>query len=394
MKQSCRDIALHYFVDDLPSATIIGGRLQKIVDCIYLGKSVSDLSVRFLRQFGLEALHRLATGALHYNKFRELAVLEQACRIEAATAAKLASDTGKRAREAVSEAQERAREVAMWAKIRSARSQADAARLARESDPKNIRKVKNQQLRTRYNICTFVEKDCFDQLMSILESVDAGQRLGEETFVWLSSVGKPYFSDQLRTAYHRLEAKFFVDEFQRTGDPWMAVNASKHFRKCSLAKDADALLSPINIAGQKSPKLKAALCTTHGGAMRDLGNWDEALRLGETAYAIEPADYRPCTLLGAIHMETGNYGLGQEWYAKAVERGATVDSVDQDLRTIFFRADQAKQEKMREFLLSDDPVRFAWVRKGPRQPKSKQEKGSGQARIHAAETPSGSSFCR
>ena len=394
MKQSGHDIALHYFVDDLPSATIIGGRLQKIVDCIHLGKSVSDLSLRFLRQFGLESLHRLATGALHYENFRELAVVEQASRIEAATAAKLASDAEKRAREAVSEAQERAREVAMWAKIQSARNQAEAARLARESDPRNILKVKNKQLRARYNINIFVDQDCFDQLMSILECVDAGQRLREETFVWLSSVGKPYFSDQLRTAYHRLEAKFFVDEFQRTGDPWMAVNASKHFRKCNLAKDADALLSAINVARQTSPKLKAALCTTHGGAMRDLGNWDEALRLGETAHTIGPADYRPCTLLGAIHMETGNYGLGQEWYAKAVERGATVDSVDQDLRIIFFRADQAKQEKMRAFLLSDDPVRFSWARKGPRQPKSKQEKRSGQARTPAAETQSGSPLFR
>ena len=60
-------------------------------------------------------------------------------------------------------------------------------------------------------------------------------------------------------------------------------------------------------------------------------------------------------------METGNYSVGQEWYAKAVERGATVDSVDQDLRNIFFRADKSKQAEMRAFLLSDDPVRYAWV---------------------------------
>jgi hypothetical protein len=57
-------------------------------------------------------------------------------------------------------------------------------------------------------------------------------------------------------------------------------------------------------------------------------------------------------------METGRYGLGQEWYAKAVERGATIKSVDQDLRTIFFRADPAKQADMRAFLLREDPVRY------------------------------------
>ena len=57
----------------------------------------------------------------------------------------------------------------------------------------------------------------------------------------------------------------------------------------------------------------------------------------------------------------GNYSLGQEWYAKAVERGATVDSVDQDLRNIFHRADQAKKAEMREFLLREDSVRYSWV---------------------------------
>ncbi|MCB1871752.1 MAG: hypothetical protein KDI49_07070, partial [Gammaproteobacteria bacterium] len=138
--------------------------------------------------------------------------------------------------------------------------------------------------------------------------------------------------------------------------------ASSQFRKCDCALDADTLLGTINVSQQKSSKLKSAICTTHGGVMRDLRRWDEALHLGEKAHALKADDYRPCTLLGAIHMETGNYSLGQEWYAKAVERGATVDSVDQDLRNIFFRADKARQAEIREFLLSQDPVRYAWVK--------------------------------
>lgn len=98
--------------------------------------------------------------------------------------------------------------------------------------------------------------------------------------------------------------------------------------------------------------------------MRDLRRWKEALRLGEKAHTLRADDYRPCTLLGAIHVETGNYGLGKEWYEKAVERGATVDSVDQDLRNIFFRSDKHKQAEMRKFLLNEDPTRYAWVKSG------------------------------
>ena len=347
---SYRDTALHYCVDDMPGADIPGARLQNILDCLRLGRPVTRLSLGFLQQQGLEALHRLATGALPYDSFRELALAEQATRIEAAAAAGLAR-----------EAEERARDIAIQAGIKLAHEQAEAARLARESDPKYIAKIKKQQLRARYGVDTYVEQHCFGRLMNILECLDADQRLTDEDFVWLSSEGELYFSDQLRIAYHRLEADFFAREFKRTHDPWMAVNASSYFRKCNCARDADSLLGTINVEQQRSAKLKSALCTTRGGVMRDLERWDEALRLGEKAHALKADDYRPCTLLGAIHMETGNYSLGQEWYAKAVERGATVDSVDQDLRRIFFRADQAKQAEMRAFLLREDPVRYAWT---------------------------------
>ena len=359
---SYRDIALRYCVDDLPGASVLGARLQKILDCLQLGRSVTPLSLAFLQKQGLGALYRLATGTLSYDSFRERALSEQSVRIETATAARLNR-----------EAEERAREAAMQAKMKLALEQAEAARRARESDPQYIAKLKQQKLRARYGVDTYVEPHCFSRLMDILKRVDAGQRLSLEDFVWLSSVAEDYFTKELRAAYHRLEADFFADEFKKTHDPWAAVNASGHYRKCNCAGDADSLLKTIRVEKQKSPKLKSALCTTHGGVMRDLGRWDEALQLGEKAHVLRPDDFRPCTLLGAVHMETGNYSLGQEWYAKAVERGAKVDDVDQDLRSIFFQADQAKQVEMREFLLREDPIRYAWAK-----PKAKIHKGRPQ----------------
>ncbi len=347
---SYRDTALDYCVDDLPGASLPGARLQSILDCLRHGRPVTRLSLAFLEAQGLESLHRLATGALPYDGFQELARAEQAIRIEAATAARLTR-----------EAEERARQAALQARMKVAQEEAEAARLAREVDPKYIAKIKNRELRARYGIDTFVEQHCFGQLMDILKRVDAGQRLGPEDFVWLSSVGEEYFTEELRNAYHRLEATFLAGAFKKTGDPWAAVNASSHYRKCERASDAESLLGTINIEQQKSPKLKSALCTTRGGVMRDLEHWDEALQLGEKAHALTPDDFRPCTLLGAVHMETGQYDLGQKWYTKAVELGATVDSVDQDLRNIYFRADQATRMEMRDFLLREDPIRYAWA---------------------------------
>jgi tetratricopeptide (TPR) repeat protein len=246
-------------------------------------------------------------------------------------------------------------------KAEQQRQQAERVRLARERDPKYIAKVKSQQLRARYGLDLFIEKHCFGRLMEILRRADAGSRFQPEDLVWLSTEGKAYFSEPLKHKFHAAEADFFISEYQRTRDPWMAVSASGHCRKSGRASEAHDLLASIPQASQKLPKLRSAICTTHGGALRDLGLWDDALALGEQAHGLTPRDYRPCTLLGAVHMETGNYEAGQSWYAKAVERGAEERSIDADLRGIIMRADMAKREEIKRFLLRDDPVRFAWV---------------------------------
>lgn len=96
--------------------------------------------------------------------------------------------------------------------------------------------------------------------------------------------------------------------------------------------------------------------------MRDLERWDDALRLGQEAHALTPKDYRPCTLLGAVYMETSHYDLGRLWYAKAVERGANEQDVDNDLHKIYKRANRDKKAALSAFLIRLDPQRYAWAR--------------------------------
>lgn len=150
---------------------------------------------------------------------------------------------------------------------------------------------------------------------------------------------------------------FMQASLKELQDPWMAVNASSHYRKCDRAMDADLLLDTINVEQQKTPKLSSALCTTHGGVKRDLKEFDKGLHLGEKAHALTPDHYHPCTLLGAIYMELGNYELGQKWYANAVERGATVDSVDRDIRKIYRQLGHHERGAMKSFLQNDDSIR-------------------------------------
>jgi hypothetical protein len=62
--------------------------------------------------------------------------------------------------------------------------------------------------------------------------------------------------------------------------------------------------------------------------MRDLRRPSEAIQMGETAHSLMPRDYRPCTLLGAVHMEQREFERGHAWYEKARERGAPEESID------------------------------------------------------------------
>lgn len=96
--------------------------------------------------------------------------------------------------------------------------------------------------------------------------------------------------------------------------------------------------------------------------MRDLNHFDEALKFGGQAHALTPKDFRPCTLLGAVNIEMGDYLTGLDWYEKAKERGASERSINYDLRGILLRADKAKREEIKAVLLRVDSERYKWVR--------------------------------
>ncbi|MCI5227017.1 MAG: hypothetical protein D3918_10270 [Candidatus Electrothrix sp. AX2] len=188
-------------------------------------------------------------------------------------------------------------------------------------------------------------------------------RSGDD-IIWLSTKEDgEYYTVELKEGYHKNEAEFYVSEFKKRKNPWAAVNASSHYRKCNDVEAADLLLQTINIDKFKNAKLKSALCTTHGGAKRDLEQWKQALALGEQAHLLTPQDFRPCTLLGALNMEIGRYDLGQYWYKKAIARGYSERAMDDDLRSIFMRAEKKNKEKLKNYLLNIDSFRYRWVNK-------------------------------
>lgn len=342
-------IAHHYCLSDIPGATIPATRLSNALDSIHHGRPLTALSLKYLEEQKLTDLHRLATGQITYDAYIEVASRVQQCREQAAKAEREAKEAAHLAREAEWER-----------KYKLEREAAEAARIARASDPKYIAKMKAQALRSKYGM-DYIDQPLYQRMMDILKRVDSGNRLGEDDFVWLTTAAKQHFTEELRQAYHLREAEFFAGEYNRTLDPWNAVNASKHYRKCDQPEKALELLDSVPAATPKDPKIKSAMCTTRGGVMRDMGQLDEARQLGEQGHEYKPQDFRPCTLLGAVHMELGNFSEAQDWYTKAKERGASERSIDAELIRIFQRADQAKREAIKAFLLAEDPNRYRWV---------------------------------
>jgi hypothetical protein len=344
------DLAHHYIVSDLPGSTIPASRLRDVLDKLQEGRPLTTNGLNYLRQQGLAALEQLARGEITYETFRPIAETEQAKREQATETerqAKYASMLAKAAKQ-------KAREAEYWA-------QQEATRLARERDPKYIAKMNNRALRERYDIDIFIEQNHFPRLMNILRRFDDGNSLSDDDVLWLTTEGQDYYSDLLHAAFHEREGEFYASEYRRTSDPWNAVNASGHLRKCEQARRAHDLLTSIPSERQKPPKLRSAIATIHGGVMRDLKRLNDALSLGNQVHALTPKDFRPCTLLGAVNCELGHYEIAHDWYAKAIERGATERSIDYDLRGIFLRADRAKREEIEAFLLREDPVRYRWV---------------------------------
>jgi tetratricopeptide (TPR) repeat protein len=217
----------------------------------------------------------------------------------------------------------------------------------------------------------FIERHHMRRMVELLAQVEKGGRLTDKDVLWLTT--NNYFTHALRRAYHKIEALHFCDNFKKSKDPWQAVNASSHYRKADQSLEALRLLDQVNIDGQSDKHLKAALCTTKGGSNRDLKQFDEALQLAEKAHSYEPGSFHPCTLLGAVNYELGNHLLGNEWFAKAIERGANPEAIDHELRSIFTRADKAHKENLKQHLLKIDPVRYSWVNKSTSPQKGKDK---------------------
>jgi len=329
-----KKLAAKYCIEDLTDASKSGTFLSNVIQRLELAPDfIPEITKMHLEHAKLKALLKYSCKQMSFDEYLKDARLEQKERIKQAS-------------------------------INYAINQKRKARISKRNQKRKIL----EKLFQKYDLTVAsINNEDIQKLKRIIEKVDQGLRLDENEIVWLMTARKKnyagYYTRKLRVKYHQNEASFFLTEFEKNKNPWDAINASSHFRKCHQSKKANTFLTNINAANLRSKKIKSALKTTFGGVKRDLRAFKEALSFGNQAHILTPNDFRPCTLLGAVNIETGNYEEGQIWYKKAIKRGATEKLIDDDIRSIFMRSEKFKRNELADFLYKNDPNRYGWVKK-------------------------------
>lgn len=339
-------LAKKLLIDDLPGAAIPNSRLNKILIHVNEGKPISPLAIKYLSENNLKSLALLINGEISDLRYSQLAARERELRRE---------------EEAAREEAERRRLADLKAAAERKQQEMLAAKEARERDPKYIARMKNRALRDAFEL-DYIEEEHLPPLMAILRKLDANTRLSETQGIFLKGIKRFYFLEQVFIAHHRLEADFFLGEYRKTRDPWKLVTASGHLRRCKASTEAENELlavEPIKLIGNK---LKSAYLTTHGGVKRDLGKHSEALELAHEAHRLEPKNYRPCTLLGALYITTGDMASGHMWYEKAKSLGAPTDSIKQEIVSTLKQMTTDNFKKAVAELLAVDEAEYVWLR--------------------------------
>lgn len=197
-----------------------------------------------------------------------------------------------------------------------------------------------------------------DKLLSQLRK----KPITQEEMAWLSDVG--FYNELIEQKNHIQLAHQHYQNWKQKNMPWELVNASAAYRKGGELNKIRKTLNeqyPFTHSG-KDKKLKSALLTTFGGVCRDQEDFTRGIELGHEAHKVTPLNFRPCTLLGAIYLSTGEFDLGHEWYGKAKDRGFTQNAYDNDIKSVYFRASDEIKSRLKQNLIATGH-KYDWLSK-------------------------------
>ena len=220
-------------------------------------------------------------------------------------------------------------------------------------------------LKAKYGVLEdYSNQSVQSSLYSILQKLERNERLDDDDIKGLVKEDLFNRGNKIFSRHYELEAVFAEQEYQRTKNKWFLVNASSYWRKADEPEKALRLTEQIDFNKIKEAKLKQALLTTRGGALRDRDDLTDAEKCALQAIEYWSKSHNPYTLLGAICYDTRRYEEGYCWFEEARKRGATEKDEDVEIKRIVQKTkDKKKLKEFIDFLLAKDSHRYTWVNK-------------------------------
>jgi tetratricopeptide (TPR) repeat protein len=238
-----------------------------------------------------------------------------------------------------------------------------AARIKKSRiDPKEAEAEARREfarLKRKYSAESFSDDSPACHLFIILHRLEANEFLDED-LNWLKA---RYLHDTV-IRYCEKAAHYYEEEYRVSRDPWAAIDASSYWRDADQPERAlvatEGLFESLPASNYKA---RAAVLTTRGGAYRDLGRLDMAEELGLKAIEINDERHYPYMLLGAVYYDKGYPEKGDEFFRMAIDRGEKPEAVDAEIRAAVEGAEKEQQKRDAEYLLKQDPKKYAWAKR-------------------------------
>lgn len=204
-------------------------------------------------------------------------------------------------------------------------------------------------LKRKYRVAWYRETSPLSPLYRVLLRLEHREEISPEDIQWMEK-------ERLFT----LLAGYFQLNYRKTKNPWSLAKASRFWRDSQRPQRS---LDITDVFVTTNNKAKAAILTTRGGDFRDLMELDNAEDCGVKAIMCNPNNKYSYNLLGAVCYQKGDPELGDEYFEKAMDLGASVYDREKTVESALQEADEQVRKKVAEYLLQKDPAQYEWVKR-------------------------------
>lgn len=215
------------------------------------------------------------------------------------------------------------------------------------------------QVAAKPQICIRIEKPDLSQaaVMGVKWSDFAGCFSFPESLLSRIEAVAPTRRPASTIAFRKL-AEYYAGDYRSTGNPWSAIKASKFFRKAGAPREALDITKGVMAS---SKVIQAALLTTSGAALKDLGDTDAAEEQALRARGLNPEGYWAPNLLAAVCFQTGRLEDGHDYTEEALKKGADPDMQTETMKSVMDSLPPMEKQRMIEFLTAHAPGSYAWL---------------------------------